>query len=75
MQQHGHGTPSHKLKQSEMMDSQENTTPKGIEEEQKAEAAAPVTNVDNENDVKEDAKADTQEQAAAVEPDAQDTAA
>ena len=57
------------------MDSQENTTPKGIEEEQKAEAAAPVTNVDNENDVKEDAKADTQEQAAAVEPDAQDTAA
>lgn len=58
-----------------MMDSQENTTPKGIEEEQKAEAAAPVTNVDNENDVKEDAKADTQEQAAAVEPDAQDTAA
>ena len=40
-----------------MMDSQENTTPKGIEEEQKAEAAAPVTNVDNENDVKEDAKA------------------
>lgn len=58
-----------------MMDSQENTTPKGIEEEQKAEAAAPVTNVDNENDVKEDAKADTQEQDAAVEPDAQDTAA
>lgn len=58
-----------------MMDSQENTTPKGIEEEQKAEAAAPVTNVDNENDVKKDAKADTQEQAAAVEPDAQDTAA
>lgn len=58
-----------------MMDSQENTTPKGIEEEQKAEAAAPVTNVDNENDVKEDAKADTQEQATAVEPDAQDTAA
>lgn len=58
-----------------MMDSQENTTPKGIEEEQKAEAAAPVTNVDNENDVKEDAKADTQEQTAAVEPDAQDTAA
>lgn len=58
-----------------MMDSQENTTPKGIEEEQKAEAPAPVTNVDNENDVKEDAKADTQEQAAAVEPDAQDTAA
>lgn len=57
-----------------MMDSQENTTPKGIEEEQKAEAAAPVTNVDNENDVKEEAKADTQEQAAAVEPDAQDTA-
>ena len=57
------------------MDSQENTTPKGIEEEQKAEAAAPVTNVDNENDVKEDAKADTQEQDAAVEPDAQDTAA
>ncbi len=57
------------------MDSQENTTPKGIEEEQKAEAPAPVTNVDNENDVKEDAKADTQEQAAAVEPDAQDTAA
>ena len=57
------------------MDSQENTTPKGIEEEQKAEAAAPVTNVDNENDVKEDAKADTQEQTAAVEPDAQDTAA
>lgn len=58
-----------------MMDSQENTTPKGIEEEQKAEAAAPVTNVDNENDVKEDAKADTKEQTAAVEPDAQDTAA
>ena len=54
------------------MDSQENTTPKGIEEEQKAEAAAPVTNVDNENDVKEEAKADTQEQATTVEPKEQD---
>lgn len=72
MQQHGHGSPSHKLKKSEMMDSQENTTPKGIEEEQKAEAAAPVTNVDNENDVKEEAKADTQEQATTVEPKEQD---
>ncbi len=51
-----------------MMDSLENTTPKGIEEEQKAEAAAPVTNVDNENDVKEEPKADAQEQEATVEP-------
>lgn len=68
MQQHGHGTPSHKLKQSEMMDSQENITPKGIEEEQKAQAAAPVTNVNNENDEKEETKADAQEQATTAEP-------
>lgn len=57
-----------------MMDSQENTTPKGIEEEQKAEAAAPVTNVEKENDVKEEPKADTQEQAATVEADTEDLA-
>ena len=68
MQQHGHGTPSHKLKQSEMMDSQENIIPKGIEEEQKAQAAAPVTNVNNENDEKEETKADAQEQATTAEP-------
>ncbi len=51
-----------------MMDSQENTTPKGIEEEQKAQAAAPETSVNKENDEKEEKKADTQEQAATVEP-------
>ena len=58
-----------------MMDSQENSTPKGIEEEQKAEAAAPVTNGDNKNDVKEEPKADTQvQEAVAVEPKAEETA-
>ena len=51
-----------------MMDSQENITPKGIEEEQKAQAAAPVTNVNNENDEKEETKADAQEQATTAEP-------
>ena len=51
-----------------MMDSQENITPKGIEEEQKAQAAAPVTSVNNENDEKEEQKAVTQEQAATAEP-------
>ena len=57
------------------MDSQENSTPKGIEEEQKAEAAAPVTNGDNKNDVKEEPKADTQvQEAVAVEPKAEETA-
>ena len=51
-----------------MMDSQENIIPKGIEEEQKAQAAAPVTNVNNENDEKEETKADAQEQATTAEP-------
>ena len=51
-----------------MMDSQENITPKGIEEEQKAQAAAPVTNVNNENDEKEETKADAQEQATTAKP-------
>ncbi len=51
-----------------MMDSQENITPKGIEEEQKAQAAAPVTSVNNENDEKEEQKAVTQEKAATAEP-------
>lgn len=73
MQQHGHGTPSHKLKKSEMMDSQENNTPMGTEEEQKAQATAPVTNVDNENDKKEEQKAE--EQVANVEPTAEEAGA
>ena len=51
-----------------MMDSQENIIPKGIEEEQKAQAAAPVTNVNNENDEKEETKADAQEQATTAKP-------
>lgn len=51
-----------------MMDSQENITPKGIEEEQKAQAAAPVTSVNNENDEKEEQKAVTQEKAVTAEP-------
>lgn len=57
-----------------MMDSQENTTPKGIEEEQKAEAAAPVTNADNENGAKEEPKADNQEQGATAETTAEEAA-
>lgn len=55
MQQHGHGTPNHKLKLSEMMDSQENNPTQGIEEEQKAAPAAPVTDNSTEEPQKETA--------------------